>query len=79
MIWGLLACSGEPDTRAVLSEPWPQDPEALLPICDQQPFEELTVTCRVQAAANFGLRGADERADAVCAQIPAGTWQDQRS
>ena len=51
MIWWLLACTGEPDTRTLISEPWPRDPEALLPICDQQPFEELAVTCRVQAAA----------------------------
>lgn len=35
------------------------------------------MTCRVQAAANFGLRGDDVRADEVCAQIAAGTWRDE--
>ncbi len=77
MIPWLLACTGEPDPLTLAAQPWPQDPEALLPLCDEQPFEELAVTCRVQAAANFGLRGQAEQADAVCARIPEGTWRDE--
>ena len=76
MVLLLLSCT-ETDPLSIASLEWPQDPEALLPICDAQPFEELAVTCRVQAAANFGMRGHADRADEVCAVIPAGTWQDE--
>ena len=77
MIALLVACTGEPDPLSSAAEPWPQDPDALLPVCDRQPFEELAVTCRVQAAANLGLRGEADRADEVCAMIPEGTWRDE--
>ena len=72
-----MACTGENDPLTAATEPWPPDPEALLIICDDLPFEALAVTCRVQAAANFGLHGQAERAGEVCAQIPEGTWRDE--
>ena len=77
-LWAsLLACDAPVDPLSAAAEPWPQDPEALLPICDAQPFEELAVTCRVQAASFFGLRGQPERAQAVCEAVAEGTWRDE--
>jgi hypothetical protein len=77
ILWLLIACDPEPDPLSTATAPWPQDPDALLPICDSQPFEELAVTCRVQAASFFGLRGQPQRAAEVCAMIPEGIWRDE--
>lgn len=73
----LLACKGEGDALDRALEPWPDEPEALLPFCAEQPFPELAITCRVQAAARFAQRGQDARAEEACALVPEGTWREE--
>lgn len=74
----LTACStGSATPTADALAPWPQDPVALLARCDQEAFAELATTCRVQAAARFGATGDSERAHAVCAEVPEGTWREE--
>lgn len=75
----LLACDrgGEVDPLDASLSGWPDDPVALLAVCAEQPFDELAITCRVQAAARFGQRGDGAGADTACALIPAGTWREE--
>jgi len=74
----LLACTGESLTPAADAlAPWPTEPEEILARCDQEPFAELAITCRVQAAAQFGVRGQAERAQSVCEGLDAGTWRQE--
>ncbi|MEL6345508.1 MAG: hypothetical protein AAFV53_20535 [Myxococcota bacterium] len=80
VLWSIwLGCNpssgpGEdPLARAIA--PWPRAPDAILARCDEEPFEELAVTCRVTAAAAYGMRGDADAAQSVCEQIPAGTWR----
>jgi hypothetical protein len=57
--------------------PWPTEPEAILARCALEPFPELAITCRVQAAAQLGARGQTEQAQKTCLLIAAGTWRDE--
>lgn len=77
--WLLLwACDGAPQAPAADAlAPWPSDPDALLARCAQEPFAELAITCRVQAAATLGARGESERAWTVCAALDEGTWRQE--
>ena len=77
MILALLLACGGPDPAALSLEPWPDDPDALSAICDQQAFPELATTCRVQAASRYGRRGDEAGADRSCAAIAEGTWRDE--
>ncbi len=45
--------------------------------CEQQPYPELQVTCRVQQAADAGRSGDSAAADAACARVPAGLWREE--
>ena len=57
--------------------PWPTETAALLKRCAEEPFEELAITCRVQAAAKLGGAGDSEAAHDVCAAVPEGTWREE--
>lgn len=57
--------------------PWPEDPHTLWKRCALETFEELAITCRVQAAANFGAAGNTKAAQEVCAEVPEGTWREE--
>lgn len=37
----------------------------------------MAITCRVQAAAQFGTQGDAAAAQSTCAQVPEGTWQQE--
>lgn len=76
---GLLSGCGQPevDPLSASLSGWPDDPVALLKVCEQQAFDELAITCRVQAAARFGERGDGVGAEAACALIPEGTWREE--
>lgn len=73
----LLACSDGPSALDQSLEPWPDEPAALLAVCAEQPFPELAITCRVQAAARFAQRGEDASAEQACKLIPEGTWREE--
>ena len=74
----LLACGqADEDPLAASLSGWPDDPAALLEVCAAQPFDELAITCRVQAAARFGERGDGVGAEGACALIPEGTWREE--
>ncbi|MBO84737.1 MAG: hypothetical protein CL927_05210 [Deltaproteobacteria bacterium] len=73
------ACATAPTADPALDAlaPWPDDPSALWQRCAQETFEELATTCRVQAAANFGAAGDSKSAEAVCTEVPEGTWREE--
>lgn len=73
----LLACKQQADPLDQALAPWPDEPAALLAVCADQPFAELAITCRVQAAARFAQRGDDAGAEAACAAVPEGTWREE--
>lgn len=73
----LFGCGSRTDPLDQALQPWPEEPAALMKVCDDQPFPELATTCRVQAAARYAQRGDDEGAETACAKVPAGTWQEE--
>ena len=76
----LLGCRSEPtpaDPAAHALAPWPDDPIELLERCATEPFAEVAITCRVQAAAKLGAAGKSRAAHAVCGEVPEGTWRDE--
>lgn len=79
LLLGLLACrpAAEDASAARALAPWPSDPQALLAVCETEPFPELQTTCRVQAAARLAARGQAGPAGDVCALVPAGTWREE--
>jgi len=80
LLAGMTVACSPPATTDPASEalrPWPTEPAALLERCASEPFEELAITCRVQAAAKFGGRGDSKAAHEVCAQVPDGTWREE--
>jgi hypothetical protein len=74
---GCGGSSPTPDPALAALSPWPDDPVQLWERCAQETFEELAVTCRVQAAANFGAAGDTKSASAVCDEVPESTWRDE--
>jgi hypothetical protein len=81
MVWLFLwACGSPPQSETPAADalaPWPTEPEALLLRCASEPFEELAITCRVQAAAQFGIRGDSDRAQSICELLDEGTWRQE--
>jgi len=75
----LVACGSPAPSDPALDAlaPWPEDPHQLVERCAREPFEEVAITCRVQAAAKFGAAGDTLAAHAVCANVPTGTWRDE--
>jgi hypothetical protein len=67
-----LACSGG---EAPVVRPLPEGagPE----VCADEPFEQLRIACLVESAARAGREGDADRAEAACAELPAGTWLDE--
>lgn len=74
----LWACSGEPapDPAQALAL-WPTEPDAIMATCAEQAFEELAITCHVQAAAAYGRRGEVDGTIRACAEVPQGTWREE--
>lgn len=72
----LLACD-DGDPAALALAPWPRELPALIAACDRETFPELATTCRVQAAALAAASGDSAAADALCAAVPPGTWQEE--
>lgn len=79
LVLALLACSGgdAPDPRAAALGEWPEDPDQLIAFCPTLPYEELRITCRVQAAARFGHHGRSDDAWAACAPISEPLWTEE--
>ncbi len=72
-----VGCAEGPDVAALALQPYPRDPDAVRARCAVEPIAELAITCRVQAAAGYGRSGRSQDADAVCAEVPTGTWRDE--
>ncbi|MDP6935726.1 MAG: hypothetical protein QGG40_22590, partial [Myxococcota bacterium] len=78
--WGwLTGCQGDPVVNPVDAAlaPWPREIGALLERCDAEPFPELALTCRVQAAANLAQQGRTTEVEDVCAAVDEGTWREE--
>jgi hypothetical protein len=74
----LAGCAPEgPSPAAAALSPWPDEAGAVLARCAAEPFPELAITCKVQAAALYAHRGEEGPAAAICAGMAAGTWQDE--
>ena len=75
----LMACADPPapDPRPAALGAWPEDPDALVAFCPTLPYAELQTTCRVQAAARFGHRGASDAAWAQCDAIEQPIWKEE--
>lgn len=76
----LLACSGggQPDADpAQALALWPTEPDEIMAVCAEQAFEELAITCHVQAAAAYGQRGDVPGTERACALVPEGTWREE--
>jgi hypothetical protein len=79
----LLACAEEEeappafDPRSEALTAWKSDPIDLLAQCARQPFEELRITCLVQAAANLGRDGEAEKAYNICQGISTELWREE--
>jgi hypothetical protein len=73
----LLACGDDPPPAGDPLGAWPTEPHALAAFCPTLPYLELVITCRVQAAADLGRAGESDPADAVCAEVPDGTWREE--
>jgi hypothetical protein len=58
-------------------EPWPTEPKELVQRCNNESLEEFKITCRVQAAALFGMRGEEASGASLCQQINDVLWQEE--
>jgi len=82
-ILALLACAEESqpasefNPRKEALRAWKSDPLELLAQCARQPFEELRITCLVQAAANLGRDGEGEKAYDICQGISTELWREE--
>ena len=65
------------DARREALRQWRQDPDELLAQCARQPYEELRITCLVQAAANLGRSGDADRPYQICQGIQIPLWQEE--
>jgi len=52
-------------------------PAEVLATCEQEPYAELAVGCRVEAAAQAAAAGDLATVAAACRDVPAGKWQDE--
>jgi hypothetical protein len=70
-----LACQGAdgPDLKG----PTPDDPAEQLVGCEREPFPELQVTCRVEAAAKAAAIGRPEVAEQACDRMDTPLWKDE--
>jgi len=66
---------GEPAEQALLSQP--EGAAISAQDCQLQPFDELRVLCLVDAAAHAAGSGDEAAAEAACAALEAGTWNQE--
>ena len=69
-----LSCSFQADDPL---SAWPSDPIQLVQRCAAEQIPELQITCRVQAAAQFGLQGNELEGARLCQQISEPIWQEE--
>jgi hypothetical protein len=67
----------EAQKGALMGQAWPEDLAILAQTCDEQPFPELAITCRVQGAANAAARGQVDQAEQFCAAIQEPLWKEE--
>lgn len=68
-LWG---CSTEAPTLTTLPT---GSPAAMLAACDKEPYPELAIGCRVEAAGKAGDVGDIATITAACAAVPEGKWR----
>jgi hypothetical protein len=68
----LLACA-EPPAPELHALPPGVGPE----VCEQEPFEQLRISCLVESSARAGREGDAARVDAACGAVPEGAWADE--
>ncbi len=71
----ILACTPEPS--AGLSALPAGTPAAMLATCDKEPYPQLAIGCRVEAAARAADQGDVATIEAACAAVPAGPWKSE--
>ncbi|MFH1469180.1 MAG: hypothetical protein ABIO70_32630 [Pseudomonadota bacterium] len=69
----LLGCGAGDPAASALSDA-PADPREALAACAVEPFEQLQVLCRIEAAAHAAHEGEEALAAEACALVPEGTW-----
>ena len=55
---------------------WPSDPVELASRCEAEQIPELQITCRVQAAARFGMQGNEREGASLCQKIAEPIWRE---
>jgi hypothetical protein len=71
----LAACSGAPSPP--LSALPSGSPAQVLAVCDKEPYPQLAIGCRVEAAAQAADAGDIDTITAACAAVPEGRWRDE--
>lgn len=72
----LQACSATSPAPGLSALPT-GSPAEVLAICAQEPYAELAVGCRVEAAAQAAAAGDLATVAAACEGVPAGKWRDE--
>ena len=67
------ACGSATEGRSAI-DPWPDDPKALLTICEAEPVAEIAVSCRLRAARGLGELGDAEGVQRACSAVDDPTW-----
>lgn len=74
----LFACASQPTADlSVLSALPAGTPAAMLASCDKEPYPQLAIGCRVEAAARAADQGDVATINAACAAIPDGPWKSE--
>ena len=71
-----LACGAPPSAPRLSALPT-GTPVEVLTACEREPYAELAVGCRVEAAAQAAAAGDLATVAAACAGVPRGKWQDE--
>ncbi len=76
-VWAALLLACTPGPSAGLSALPAGAPAAMLATCDQEPYPQLAIGCRVEAAARAADQGDIATIEAACAAVPAGPWKSE--
>ncbi|MAA79779.1 MAG: hypothetical protein CL916_11015 [Deltaproteobacteria bacterium] len=76
MIFFLFFSCAQTESPDLLS-PWPTDPYLLLKRCEKEEIEELQITCRVQAASDFGAINEESIGADICSKIKSKVWNEE--
>lgn len=72
-----LSCQRGEEPTAVSMAELPEDPREALTACAAEPFEELRVLCRIEAAARAAHKADEALTEEACGQVPEGTWRQE--